>query len=138
MRFTKSAFLILFGLIIVAGWALAAHQDAARADAALDFELTMTHHGDRMVVVPAAGPLHEMSFTLSDRFPGPVYLSADGVDTELDRPGASPWCFTVEWVDGRTRMTSLRGTNWKTLEYSCGTDAATCSFVVTRSGVKGL
>jgi hypothetical protein len=64
------------------------------------------------------------------------YVSPGQVSDKLGVMDAQQYCFQVEFgVDGIT-LTSVGGTNWAALEYSCG-DSSPCRIVVTENGVTG-
>jgi hypothetical protein len=64
------------------------------------------------------------------------YVSPGRVSSTSDATDMRQYCFEVEFgADGIT-LTSVRGTNWATLGYSCGA-VSPCRIVVTENGVKG-
>jgi hypothetical protein len=64
------------------------------------------------------------------------YFGPGRVATKLDGVGAAPYCIRVEFGPDGLQLTSVSGTNWRALSYSCG-EAPVCRVVVTEDGIYG-
>lgn len=64
------------------------------------------------------------------------YVGPGRVSTSLQDFDALPYSFAVEYGAGGIKLTSITGTNWSVLAYSCG-GSSPCRIVVNEDGVTG-
>ncbi|MBK9778222.1 MAG: hypothetical protein IPP62_17990 [bacterium] len=126
---------ILFATAALGGMAFAGDTGPQTAEV-LPFMIGIEFTPEQIAVTALDGGGWALQYGSDGEGSNSCYVSPGRVSGELDPADMRQYCFEVEFgVDGIT-LTSLRGTKWATLGYSCG-DASPCRVVVTENGVKG-
>jgi hypothetical protein len=133
IRYRSFVIALLFIVVGAASVALV----TANANGPIDaFELRMALVESELRIEPLEDPEWSVTCVLSENSPGPFYVFEGELDSLEENIPSVGYCFAVEWSEGAVEFTSIRGTVWLGLGYSCGESQA-CEFVVTEQGVSG-
>ena len=132
-RFVAVVFVLaLFGAIV---WGPGADRVAAHGnDAITSFDLRVIVDGSAITLEPVTSPDWSATYDLGAQSSGMFYVVEAGVGPRTEDLPSSDYCFSVQFVDGRIEMRSVRGTTWSTLSYTCA-PLGPCEFTVSEHGV---
>ena len=129
VRFSASA--VVLSMVVAAAYAFAGADDPIDA-----FELRVAVVESRVLIEPLDDPEWSVSFVLSADNPGPYYVFEGDIDSLPENIPSVGYCFSIEWTEDMFALTSVRGTTWQGLGYSCGETVA-CEFLINEQGVFG-
>lgn len=131
---------VVVALLLASAGVASAGGPADAGRKARPFRLAMEFTKDRLEV----RSLGKDTWSVGTSIGGPAangtshtcYVGPGRVATSLQAFDALPYSFAVDFGADGIRLTSITGTNWSALEYSCG-GTSPCRIVVTENGVTG-
>ena len=134
MRRSIAAVLVfmLFGAIV--GGPGADRVAAEGNDAITSFDLRVLVDGSAITLEPITSAAWSTTYDLGAGSSGMFYVVEAGVGPRAEDLPSSDYCFSVQLVDGRIEMRSVRGTTWSALSYTCA-PSGPCEFTVSERGV---